>query len=114
MVPRGNGTLYIIIINSAYFALAKTYAYANLSVFFVSWLAYNYEATTMAGSSCEDISISGGHDPRNCAWSDEFASNIRRDLEHGQYPVQVRESCPPLILISSHELPCHCHDDTVL
>ena len=29
---------------------------------FVSWLAYNYEATTMAGSSCEDISISSGHD----------------------------------------------------
>ena len=27
------------------------------------------EATTMAGSSCEDISISGGHDPRNCTWS---------------------------------------------
>ena len=50
-------------------------------MFFVSWLAYNYEATTMAGSSCEDISIRGGHDPRNCAWIDEFASNIRRDLE---------------------------------
>ena len=31
--------------------------------------------TPMAGSSCEDISISGGHDPRNCTWSD-----IRRCL----------------------------------
>ena len=38
------------------------------------------EATTMAGSSREDISISGGHDPRNCTWSDEVASDIRRCL----------------------------------
>ena len=34
----------------------------------------------MAGSSCEDISISGGHDPRNCTWSDEVAGDIRRCL----------------------------------
>ena len=40
----------------------------------------------MAGSSCEDISISGGHYPRNCTWSDEVASDIRRYLERGQYP----------------------------
>ena len=100
-------------INSAYFALAKTRICESKCVF-VSWLAYNYEATTMVGSLCEDISISGGHDPRNCAWSDEFAGNIRRDLEHGQYPVQVHESCPQLILISSHELPCHCHYDVLL
>ena len=86
MVPCA---LYII--NSTYFALAKTHSYANPSVFFVSWLSYNYEATTMAGSSCEDISISGGHDPLNCTWSDKFSSNIRRDLEHVQCPVQVRE-----------------------
>ena len=53
---------------------------------------YIYEATTMAGSSCEDISISGGHDPRNCTWSDEVASDIRRYLERGQYPAHLPHS----------------------
>ena len=46
----------------------------------------------MAGSSCEDISISGGHDPRNCTWSDEVASDIRRYLERGQYPAHLPHS----------------------
>ena len=50
------------------------------------------EATTMAGSSCEDISISGGHDPCNCTWSDEVASDIRRCL----YTVSIQ-----LILLSA-------------
>ena len=61
--------------------------------FCVRWLSYNYiyiyDGTTMAGSSCEDISISGGHDARNCTWSDEVASDIRRYLEHGQYPAHL-------------------------
>ena len=70
--PQRNGTLHIIN------ALAKsTRTRESTCGFSVRWLSYIYiyEATTMAGSSCEDISISGGHDPRNCTWSD-----IRRCL----------------------------------
>ena len=35
------------------------------------------------------MSISGGHDARNCTWRDEVASDIRRYLEHGQYPAHL-------------------------
>ena len=41
----------------------KAHARANPRVVFLyaGSAIYIYEATTMAGSSCEDISISGGH-----------------------------------------------------
>ena len=73
-------------------ALAKSTRESTCGFLYAGSAIYIYEATTMAGSSCEDISISGGHDPRNCTWSDEVASDIRRYLERGQYPAHLPHS----------------------